>query len=704
MSHYNDNALTTQKKYPSLRAIIADLSEIMLPPERITVSDAAVKYRRVYNPPIYVGPWENDVGPYLREIMDTLESRDFSTVCCVAPAQSLKTEINLNWLAYNVTCDPSDFMLVEKSQTEAKNFSMMKVDRLLRHSPQIGERLIQRRSASNIFDKSFKSGTRFMIAWPTVNALSGKTIRRVALTDYDRMPQDIGGEGSPFDLARRRTNSYKRLGMTYVESSPSFDVNDHRWSPTSPHEAPPCEGILGIYNRGDRRRWYWQCPHCSDFFEPDFDCLRYPTDVDVMTAAENVFMACPHCFESTGAMIMPSQKHELNLNGVWLRDGETIDKNRVISGTARRSDIASFWIKGPATAFGVWKTLVLNYLFALQEYESTGNDRPLKTTVNTDQGKAYVPPSLLSARTAEELMERSKDLGELVVPEGVRFLIANVDVQKHSFVVQIHGVKPAMDTVDIVIVDRFSIVKSERLDDDNERHHLNPASYSEDWDLLTRQVIEKTYELGDNSGRKMGIRFTTCDSAGVKGVTTKAYDYYRRLKKDGYGGRFMLTKGDPKKSAPRVHKVYPDSERKDRHAGARGEIPVMMLNTNILKDWLEAALGRETPGAGYIEFPNWLKLWFFKELCAETRNAKGEWENLKKHRNESWDLLVYCYAVCVYLKVEKFNWGNLQQTWAEEWDKNILVFAADDDVGIKQETKDTENVIDKLKRLAQQVG
>lgn len=704
MAHFNDDAMSTNKIYPSLHAIIEDLSEILLPPERISVSDSAVKYRRVYNPPVYVGPWDNDVGPYLREVMDTLESRDYSAVCCVAPAQSLKTEINLNWIAYNITCDPSDFMLVEKSQTEAKNFSTMKLDRLLRHSPALGERLIQRRSASNIFDKTFKSGTRLMLAWPTVNALSGKTIRRVALTDYDRMPQNVGEEGSPFDLARRRTNSYKRLGMTYVESSPSFDVQDHRWSPGTPHEAPPCEGILGIYNRGDRRRWYWQCPHCYEFFEPDFDCLRWPSDVDPMTAAENVYMACPHCFDTTGAMIMPYQKYELNLNGVWLRDGQKINSRREISGTALRSDIASFWIKGPATAFGVWQTLVINYLFAMQEYESNGNDRPLKTTVNTDQGKAYVPPSLVSARTAEDLMERAQDIGENVVPPGVRFLVANIDVQKFEFIVQVHGVKPARDTVDLVVIDRFTISKSHRLDDDGDPHRVNPASYGEDWDLITTQVIEKSYALGDNSGRHMGIRFTTCDSAGLKGVTPKAYEYYRRLKKNGYAGRFMLTKGDPKKSAPRVHKTYPDSERKDRHAGARGEIPILFLNTNVLKDWVEAALGRTTPGAGYIEFPKWLKLWFFKELCAETRNHKGEWENPKKYRNEAWDLLVYAYAICIFLKAEKFDWDHPQQLWAAEWDENILVFDVDDTTGIKSETQDSESAIDKLKKLAQQVG
>lgn len=699
--HYNDDALKTQTRYSSIKSIINDLSEIMLPPERISVSDAAAKYRRVYNPPVYTGAWDNNVGPYLREIMDTLESRDFSAVCCVAPAQSLKTEIILNWLAYNVTCDPSDFMLIEKSMVEAKNFSMLKVDRMLRHSPAVGERLIQRRSASNIFDKRFKSGTNFLINWPTVNALSGKTLRRIALTDYDRMPQDIGGEGSGFDLGRRRTNSYKRLGMTYVESSPSFDVLDYRWSPKTPHEAPPCEGILGIYNRGDRRRWYWQCPHCSEWFEPDFDLLRWPDSADVMECAEGVYMACPHCFLQNGALIMPHEKYELNSGGIWLRDRERIDKHGNRSGTPIRSDIASFWLKGPATAFGVWKTLVLNYLLAMQEYDSTANDRPLKTTVNTDQGKPYIPPTLLSARTPEELMDRAEELGDQLVPEGVRFLVANIDVQKHKFVVQVHGIKPAMNTVDLVVIDRFDIVKSNRKDLDGERIYVNPASYPEDWDLITKQVIEKTYALADNSGRRMSVRITSCDSGGRAGVTSRAYEYYRRLKTHGYAGRFILTKGDPKKNIPRVHKGYPDSDRKDRNAGARGEIPVLFLNTNVLKDWLEAILGRTEPGAGYIQFPNWLTLEFYKELCAETKNLKGEWENLKKLRNESWDLLYYCLAICVYLRAEKFDWSK-PPAWANEWDSNILVFE-ETSSGIKAE-KQTDDLKDKLKRLAQQVG
>jgi phage terminase large subunit GpA-like protein len=123
-----------------------------------------------------------------------------------------------------------------------------------------------------------------------------------------------------------------------------------------------------------------------------------------------------------------------------------------------------------------------------------------------------------------------------------------------------------------------------------------------------------------------------------------------------------------------------------------------------MKDWVEAALGRLTPGAGYIQFPNWLGLDFYKELCVETRNLKGEWENPKKYRNESWDLLVYCYAICVYLRTEKFNWDSFVNHWASEWDDNVLVFGGDDESSVKLIKKGSDDIKDKLKKLAQQVG
>lgn len=704
MGSFTDRSIAERKAFGSLKDIVIEMSQVLLPPERISVAQAAEKYRRVYNPPAYVGKWDNNIAPYMLEVMECLESRDYSATCLVSAAQSLKTDVALNWLTYTIKCDPSDMMIVEKSQGEAKNFSLMKVDRMLRHSPELKGTLINRRTADNTFDKHFKTGTYLMLNWPTVNALSGKTIRRIALTDYDRMDQDVGGEGSPFDLGRRRTNTYKRLGMTYVESSPSFDVMNPRWRPETPHQAPPTEGILGIYNRGDRRRRYWPCPHCGEYFEPSFSTLKWPESDDLMESAEGVYMACPHCFTKNGAIITQSMRNELDHRGVWLRDGEKIDKHGRRHGKPRRSDIASFWLKGPNTAMGQWKTLVINYLLAMQEYESTQNDRPLKTTVNTDQGEAYMPPHVSEVRAPEDLMERAVDIGEKVVPPDVRFLVAAIDVQKNRFVVQVHGIVPAPVGFDITVIDRFDIRKSERYDEDGERFWVNPGTHGEDWDLITEKVLDKRYFTDESNLRQMSIRLVLCDSGGRAGVTTNAYDYYRKLKVEGYGGRFWLVKGDTLKTAPRVRKSYPDSGRKDRNAGARGEIPVLMLNTNILKDWLDKALGRDEPGGNYIRFPDHLGLDFYQELCAETKDPKtGKWENPKKLRNESTDLINYCYAGCVFLKAEKFDWDNPPR-WAAEWDNNPLVTSVEDENPVKPKVQDGKEQLDDFAKLAAQLG
>lgn len=90
MSAYTDESIADFEKHETLQGLINELSEVLLPPERISVAEAAEKYFTVYNPPAYQGPYLNSAVPYLQEVMNTLESRDFTSVCLVAPAQSGK--------------------------------------------------------------------------------------------------------------------------------------------------------------------------------------------------------------------------------------------------------------------------------------------------------------------------------------------------------------------------------------------------------------------------------------------------------------------------------------------------------------------------------------------------------------------------------------------------------------------------------------
>ncbi len=685
-----------EPKFDTIEQIRLAAAAMLRPAERITVSQWAERSRYLNNPGSYVGYWPNDKTPYLVEPMDLLTSLDYTGMVFVGPARTGKSDGFMNYLGHTVETDPADMMLIHMTQNTARDWSQGDLKKLFRHTETIGAQVSP--GKHNTHDIRFQSGMRLLVKWPSISELSGKTIPRIWLMDYDRMEQDVEGEGNPFDLASKRTQTFKRFGMTVAESSPGFEVTNPKWVARSPHEAPPTKGILELYNRGDRRRWQWRCLQCREAFEAEFKHLVYPASDDFMEAAEAVELACPHC----GFLHRPDTKYELNTTGKWIKEGQLWLADGTVVGKARRSNVASFWMKGTAAAFQDWSSLVLNYLHAMEAYETTGDTGPLKKTINTDQGMPFTPPSLEAGRLPEELKDRAEDWGGSkeapVVPHGVRFLVAAVDVQagsRSSFVVQVHGIHASGD---ISIVDMFKIRKSDRIDENDARreHHLiDPAAYPEDWELLVPQVIERTYPLADGSGRRMQIKLTVCDSGGKEGVTANAYSFWRWLRDvDGKGhhSRFHLVKGEPSKSAPRIRVGYPDSGKKDQYSAFRGDVPVAFLNSTQLKDQAYAMLGRKDAEGGTIRFPIWADNWLYMQLTAEVRTA-DRWENPSKKRNEAWDLLYYTIGMCLHssIRIEHIKWEH-PPTWAAEWDENDLVFAEEGEAPFLTKSTATYNL------------
>lgn len=660
--------------YASIDAIRAAAVEPIKPPRRLKVSEAAEAYVYIHQPGGFSGWYRNDTTPYLVEPMDALQSREHDTVCLVAPAQSGKTQIGVNWLAHSVVADPADMLLVQTTRVTARDFSRRRVDRLHRYSPEIKERLLPSKQDDNTFDKFYRAGNIFSIGWPSISELSGRPIPRGWASDYDRMPADVDDEGSVYALLRQRIRSFMSRGMVLVESSPGGEVVLKNFIPSSTHEAPPTTGILAIYNQGDRRRWYWPDPNCEEYFEPSFDLLTWDPDTrDFQAAAESVRMACPRC----GSAIEPEHKAELNRAGRWVIDGQRLEHAHgryELTGVPRRSNIASFWLHGPAAAFQSWQGLVLEWLQAMDEFDRTGNTEPLKTTTQQSQGKPYRPPIPEGGRLPEQLQSRAEELGERVVPSGVRFLIPAVDVQRGRFVVQVVGYGRDLERW---VIDRYSITRSRRPNDDGSVGFapLNPASYPEDWDLLVDEVLRRGYPLVGRPDLRMRPVVVACDSGGADGVTANAYAFWRGLRGIGLHRRWMLIKGDGRMSAPRIRMSTPDHDRSDRKARASGNVPIYLLNVNMIKDGIANDLAREVPGRGYVHFPSWLPAEFYAELCAEDRTEKG-WERTSNDPNEGFDLLGYAHAAAVKLGIESIDWAR-PPAWADVWDKNPLVSAAD---------------------------
>lgn len=632
-------------------------AEVLRPPRRMRVSEAAAQYLHLQRPGAESGPWNPLRTPYMVEPLDQLANRNAEAVIFVGPARTGKTfALLMGWLSYIVCCDPGDTLIVHMAENTARKFSKDELARSHRHSPELRARLSPYASDDNVFDKRYRNGMLFKLAWPSVNQLSGDTLRYVGITDYDRFPESIGGEGDGFTLARKRVQTFLSSGRVCVESSPGYLIEDPRWTPKDPHDPPPCKGIFSLYAQGDRRRWYWPCPECGEYFTavPSIDAF---IEID-----GEIRLVCP----SNGCTISAAHKSAMNRAGHWLAAGQTITRDGIKQGDPPKKTIPSYWLTGPAAAYQTWDSLWRKYRAAEIEFEKTGSEESLKSVTTGDFGTAYRLKALATVRDPSALAARAELWSKRLIPPGVCFITAAVDVQGNRFVVQVLGYGKGGERW---LVDRYSLRWSPaRKDPAGQPEAMDPLRYAEDWAILITDVARKPYPLEWDEGRGLLPVRVAVDSGGhgEKGgsmsVTEKSYAFWRHCRAQGLGQTVRLVKGGSRKEAPRWLETWPDSShRRDRKANARGEIPVYSLNTTLLKDALAIDLERTEPGPGYIHFPSWLKQWFYDELTSEIRTATG-WE--KTGRNEAVDLMVYNIAIALTLNIETLNW-ELPPAWAD---------------------------------------
>lgn len=652
--------------YAETWGCVRDALPALAPAQRVSVADAAALYR-VVDAPGYRGPWRNDVAPQMVEPASIMTSRRFEGVIFVGPARTLKTDaLVLNTLVHRVMTGPRDMRIVHMSKDTAREYSLSTIDKMLRVSPQVRARQLDGRRSDNIFDKVFMGGMRLTIAWPVISQLSGATLSDVLLTDYDRMPEDVDGEGEPFALAKKRNETVGSIGKVMAESSPGRPITDEDWKPATPHEAPPTSGILSLYGQGTRARLYWPCAHCGKLFEPKFSLLKWPEGATPVEAGEQAVMICPLCAAPLGADL----KRELLAESVWLHEaadegiGGYLSGLCRLDGNVRRAALASYWMFGPAASFQTWAKLVAAYLSAEEVYRRIGDEKPLQTTVNVDQGDAYRPRAMGTASllTASELTKRAvKGLPadeRRLVPSNARFITIQVDVQANRFVVQADSWAPDLERC---LVDRFELF----MPADGSERAIDPARHLDDWTQLF-DLIERTYEV-DGTGFTLTPAFVVVDSGGAPGVTANAYKFWRRARLKGLGQRIMLVRGNHvKKGLPedqrRAYIGYPEKSTENGKK-AQLDVPLIWVGTDTLKDEISAALTRDDIGEGSYNVLDRVDARVFDELTAERRDTKGWEKKPGTLRNEALDLAVYGKGVVIVKGGEKIDWA-IPVDWA----------------------------------------
>jgi phage terminase large subunit GpA-like protein len=650
-------------------ALAAALASIA-PVERVTVSDWSARDRHLLDNGAVVR-WRNDVVPYMCEPMDMVTSRRYRGAVFAGPARTGKTDgLVINTIGHKVCCDPGDIRVIHMDQAAAREFSIKKVASLIRHSPAVKERQATGRFSDNIYDKRFLGNMMLDIGWPVISKVSASDIPTMLLTDYDRMPDDIDGEGNPFDLAMKRTQTFGSRGMAIAESSPGRLLLDEDWKPSEdePHLAPPTSGIMALYNRGTRGRYYWTCRDCGSRFEPDFDLLVYPREGTPAQRGAAAELACRHC----GSLIAPRHKREFNAEAVWLHEGQGGELVPLADSGVRETDIVSWWLKGACAAFQSWTELVTKYEAAVEEFERTGDETSLKTTVNVDQGHPHRPRALGtgSDMTVKALKERAERYLLGVAPAATRFVTVQIDVQGKYFVLHVDAVGPDLERWTIA---RRVITAPPKDAPSADTRALDPGRYREDWAGLF-DLLDEVFPV---SGTGYGIKpcALIVDSGGADGVTANAYAFYRQARKLGHLRRVFISKGLPGWRSERAREVEPAKINQTRRK-VPTDIRIVQMGTWRLKSEVIESLLRRDPGPDAYHLSAHLPEEVFEELCAERRTKTG-WELRQgQKRNEALDLAVQAKALCIVLGAESIDWA-APPAWAAPVEENIFAVKLD---------------------------
>lgn len=657
-----------------IASLVGPLLAGLRPTERVSLAEFAE--RRVWvNNPSTAGRQRLDFvkTPYQREILESLSDADVQGVRWVAPSRAGKTYASILLAAHTVETNPMDIMIVPPSRSTATTFAKDDLDKFLEENDWLAAKIRPGRTTNSLLLKKFINGTILSVVWPSAKNLAGVNRGVICLPDYDRIKADVDGEGSVYNQADARTKIYGRRKKVFVESSPSKNPDKfEKFEPETPHQAPPYPGIFSLYNEGDRRWWYWQCVGCREWFAAHPRHLAYDDEGTPKQRAASARMVCPDCgkeyrHDGDPATGEPG-KHELNARGRWVPDGMTLTADGELAGEMANPPLAgsmnyrSYWLFGVAAAFQHWHDMVLAKINAEKVYADTGDDSQLKTVLNTDFALPWIPPHITDGSDWERLWERAVDHPQGVVPPGALYCVAAVDTQETSWVIQTHAFGPEGRSW---VIDRRRVIWSERdhetrknRDGTPEKHFVRPGTYPEDWTMLTEALAGLKYPLQDGSG-VMTPMLIGVDSGGAHSTTANAYEWWRGLKGPELPrGRVLLLKGDPK-TKNLVEIRNPDGTKRDnRRAGARGDVPVMFVSSNQVKDIVAANLAREVDGPGYVTLPGWAKDSWFKELASEQRRGDG-WHKIRE-RNEAWDLMCYATALtrCDRVRADRIDWGS----------------------------------------------
>lgn len=389
------------RKFTAPDYIIRAMSALV-PPENITVSEWAEKYRQLdAKTTARPGPWRNSSTPYLKGLMDEFNNYETEEIVFVKPTQVGGTEAILNMIGFVIDEDPSPAMVVYPTDELAKSISKNRIEPMLLNSPTLKEKYHE--NDSSVLEMQFDDMYLSLVGSNSPSGLASKPIKYLFLDETDKYPGASKKEADPVSLAKERTKTFHNRKIV-LASTPTLK-NNHIWEAKE--------------NADIEKHYLMPCPHCGRKIEFKFSNLRFPDDESMSYAdrAERARYVCQEC----GSIITDSQKYIMLQQGTW----EIVERKTQF---ARK---VVFWLNTLYSPFVRFAEVAKEFLTSKDDSEAFQN------FVNSWLAEPWEDTKLKTS--ADLVMDRQTELPELIVPEWAKLIVGGVDVQENSLYVSIRA-------------------------------------------------------------------------------------------------------------------------------------------------------------------------------------------------------------------------------------------------------------------------
>lgn len=371
-----------------------DALQMLCPPEQLTVSEWAEKYRILDSRSSAMpGKWNNNITPYLVGIMDEFNNYETEVIIFCKPTQVGGTEVLQNMVGYTVMQDPSPTMIVYPTDVLAKSISENRLQPMLKAVPEIRKRFDEN---SPMLELQFDGMYLSLAGSNSPSGLASKPIRILMMDEVDKYPGASSREADPIKLAMERTKTFHNRKI-FLTSTPTIR-NGHIWR--AKEEA------------NIEKHYFVPCPHCGEYIEFIFKNIRFPDDENMSYAdrAEVAAYVCQKC----GCIVTDNDKHGMLRLGEW----------RVVRHNTRYARTVAFWINTLYSPFVRWADIAKEFLL------TKDNPEELQNFTNSWLAEPWEDTKLKT--NADLVMERQTELPALIVPEWAKLLTGGVDVQENS--------------------------------------------------------------------------------------------------------------------------------------------------------------------------------------------------------------------------------------------------------------------------------